>query len=406
MAHCLSQEQVLDIRARLFGNQGRVTVASVRDALRVVGQDELSDDEIVRLVGVDAMTPTPRGSFADSHGVKSSAATATRANNSQKKDTKRRSRKSSAAKQQHQQQRYSAGMSYFVSPNSDSDASSDSDGLAATIPPVSGATPLPAQKLDDHFIFPSVVDFPQFLQRLNRLVQDRETVKELKQLFIVMARFAFERRQKDAASATTSTGAAGGDRVRRSDSVIVVGDSQDARGASAGKSQQQQQQMQRKGDVGGVTSLGLSSTSATEEAVCLSATSDDKELERFLQIRSNVDADKPDGVVDNGADKFVPLNASTSSVSRSFGMGRSTSSSGSFYFSGHEMQLLNRADVMTREELRLVLAEVLEGTVRKSTGIDHVMAGLHDGENVVTSDRFVELILRGGPEVVSLPFLL
>ena len=63
-------------------------------------------------------------------------------------------------------------------------------------------------------------------------------------------------------------------------------------------------------------------------------------------------------------------------------------------------------NVLTREEFRLLISELLDACVRKSSGIDHVIGGLSEGEHFITCDRFVELILRGGPEAVALPFLL
>lgn len=76
------------------------------------------------------------------------------------------------------------------------------------------------------------------------------------------------------------------------------------------------------------------------------------------------------------------------------------------FFGSEESNLMGNPTLMTREELRMLMGEVFETAARKSTGIDHVLAGLEEGEHFVTCEKFVSLILRGGPEVVALPFLL
>jgi hypothetical protein len=395
MAHNLSQEQVLDIRARLFCDNGRVTVASMRDALRVVGQDDISTDDLLRLLGVD-----PAAAAAGAATVAAGASAA---------EEKRRRRKQRRQRRRESGEKLQTAVSFFFtrehsssgsSSGSDSTAGASDESDADARHPRAPDSAAAAAASDDSRILPTAVDFPQFLQRLNRLVQDRETVRELRQLFFVLARFAHERRMRamDAATAAAASVARAKD-----------GDAAKAGSAAPGAATNLQALLH----LGGGAGAGVVADDAA-----LSASDDARELERFLLIRPAVDA-QPTTLTAAAAAASASAGAAVSaSASPRFARAQSSipaaggaAGSGGLargvsFHTPEELQLLASPHVLTREELRVVLAEVLEATARKSTGIDHVMGGLAESENFITCDRFVGLILRGGPEVVALPFLL
>jgi hypothetical protein len=473
MAHYLSQEQVLGIRSRLFASDGRVTAGGVRSAVRVLGQDELSDDEALRLVGIDG-SRTPLGSFVRA-GAGGAAAGGSNPSSSRGSSREKQRRHEKRQARREAKRKLKTRHDYFIaSSSSDSDSDDDDESNSkdkSKKKGKDGSFRIP-MKLEDDFVFPFSVDFPMFLQRLNRLVQDRETVRELKQLFYVLARFAFERRQRDLQQQhqqQQSYAASGGGRVSASQIAIALSASggggamaaaaggdrklsptkpqqQQQRGPSSSPTKRQQQAAQpqqqpllnqtTRSATATLQGAGFDASSflavqAGDQQLTtpdgLNANSSRRDLERFLGIRSSVDktsivsqqqlelqSQMQRETSNNSAASASAAagDAMASAVNKSSASSASASDAAAVkkanaaFFISEETNLLNNPTVLTREELRQIMAEVLESAARKSTGIDHVIAGLDEGENFITCERFISLILRGGPEVVASLYLL